>query len=242
MQQYNKYLSNHLGKIHRGDEKDFLLMEKYFSKNYLKHLPKNKQSLIVDLGCGMGHFLYFLKKNGYKNYFGVDISSECIVFCNKKKLTSKERLFCADVFGFFQKGKRKFDMVIMNDLIEHIPKGEIVPLLGLIKKSLNDNGKLIIKTINCANPLTGASSRYLDFTHTTGFTEESLSQALNMVGFEKVTICPQNIWIFGPIVNCLGKTGQGLLSLFFRLLFLLYGRKTTKIFTKDIIAVGQRSQ
>jgi 2-polyprenyl-3-methyl-5-hydroxy-6-metoxy-1,4-benzoquinol methylase len=215
-------------------------MEKYFSKNYLKHLPKNKQSLIVDLGCGMGHFLYFLKKKGYKNYFGVDISAECIAFCNKKKLASKERLFCGDVFDFFQKGKRKFDMVIMNDLIEHIPKSEIVLLLGLIKKSLNDNGKLIIKTINCANPITGSSSRYLDFTHTSGFTEESLSQALSIAGFEKINIYPQDIWVFNSIVNFLGKLGQWVLGLFFRLLFFLYGRKTTKIFTKDIIAVAKK--
>ncbi len=240
MKQYSKYLSNHLGKIHRGDEKDFLLMEKYFSKNYLKHLPKNKQSLIVDLGCGMGHFLYFLRKNGYKNYFGVDISQECVDFCRKKKLIEKNQLFCLNAEEFLKKNRQKFDVVIMNDLIEHIPKDEILPLLDLIRKKLKTKGKLIIKTINCANPVTGPSSRYLDFTHTTGFTEESLSQVLNMVGFEKVTVYPQNIWVFGPIINCLGKTGQDLLGLLFRLFFLLYGRKTTKIFTKDIVAVIQK--
>jgi hypothetical protein len=128
----------------------------------------------------------------------------------------------------------------MNDLIEHIPKDNILPLLELIRKKLKTKGKLIVKTINCANPITGSSSRYLDFTHTTGFTEESLSQALNMAGFEKVTIYPQNIWIFNPIINFLGKLGQKALTLVFRILFLLYGRKTTKIFTKDIIVVAKK--
>ncbi len=240
MKQYNNYLSNHLGKIHQGDKKDFLSMEKYFAKNYLKYLPKDKKVKIIDLGCGMGHFLYFLKKNGYKNYFGIDISAECINFCNKKNLGSKENLFCGDVINFFQKEKRQFDVVMMNDIIEHIPKDKIVSLLRLIKKSLSNNGRLIIKTINCANPITGSSSRYLDFTHTAGFTEESLSQVLSMAGFEEVRIYPQNIWIFNPIINFFGKTGQGFLNLVFQSLFFLYGRKTTRIFTKDIIAVAKK--
>mgnify|MGYP001025652012 CR=1 FL=1 len=240
MKQYNKYLSNHLGKIHQGDKKDFLLMEKYFSKNYLKHLPKNKQSSIVDLGCGMGHFLYFLKKNGYKNHFGADISQECVDFCRKKKLAKKTQLFSLNAEEFLKKGQQKFDIVIMNDLIEHIPKKKILTLLDLTGKKLKRKGKLIIKTINCANPITGPSSRYLDFTHTTGFTEESLSQVLNMAGFREINIYPQDILVFNFLFNFLGRIGQGFLNLVFRFLFLLYGRKTTKIFTKDIIAVAQK--
>lgn len=200
MNQYNNYLSNHLGKIHRGNKKDFLLMEKYFAKNYLKYLPKDQKAKIVDLGCGMGHFLYFLKRNGYENYFGVDVSRECVDFCYKKKLAPKNRLLCDDVVSFFQKGKDNFDVVMMNDIVEHIPKDKIAPLLGLIKKSLSNNGRLIIKTINCANPITGPSSRYLDFTHTTGFTEESLSQVLNMAGFKKSTFI---LKVFGFLIPLL---------------------------------------
>jgi tRNA G46 methylase TrmB len=84
MKQYNKYLSNHLGKIHRGDEKDFLLMEKYFSKNYLKYLPRNKQSLIVDLGCGMGHFLYFLKKMAIRTILALILAKSALIFVGKR--------------------------------------------------------------------------------------------------------------------------------------------------------------
>jgi 2-polyprenyl-3-methyl-5-hydroxy-6-metoxy-1,4-benzoquinol methylase len=240
MKQSDKYITNHLGQIHKGDKEDFLLMERYFSKNYLKFLPVNKKSLIADLGCGMGHFLYFLKNLGYKNYIGVDISKECIEFCQEKKLARKRQLFSLNVKMFLQKDNRQFDVIVMNDLIEHIQKNKILSLLELIRKRLRVGGKLIVKTINSANPITGSSSRYLDFTHTVGFTEESLSQVLKMAGFKKISLYSQNIWVFNFIVNFLGKIGQGFFNLLFKLLFLLYGRKTTKIFTKDIIAVAQK--
>lgn len=50
-------------------------------KNHLKHLPNEKDTRILDLGCGMGHFLYFLKANGYNNYLGIDFCDENIKFC-----------------------------------------------------------------------------------------------------------------------------------------------------------------
>jgi hypothetical protein len=102
-------------------------------------------------------------------------------------------------------------------------------------------GILIIKTPNLANPITASSSRYNDFTHTVGYTEESLTQVLRVAGFRHIKIYPQNIFVFNPFVNFIGKFSQKTLNLAFRLLFLLYGRRTAKIFSKDIIAVAKNS-
>jgi len=105
---------------------------------------------------------------------------------------------------------------------------------------LADKGRLIVKVVNSANPITGAASRYVDFTHTVGFTEESLAQVLRMAGFVALEMSAQDIWFFNPLVNFIGKSGQWLFNNLFRILTLLYGRKTTKIFTKDMIAVAYR--
>lgn len=238
MNKYSNYITTHLGQIHNGDEHDYILMSKYFSKNYLKFLPDERKSRILDLGCGMGHFLYFLKIRGYIDYIGVDISEECIKYCKKKHLAKNSQLHCKDALNFLLKEETNFDIIIMNDLIEHISKKQIPELLILIRKKLKNDGKLIVKTINCANPIMGASSRYLDFTHLVGFTEESLSQVLKMAGFDQVDIYPQNIWVFNFLINCLGKIAQSFLSFMFRILFLFSGRRSTKIFTKDIIAIA----
>ncbi|MBT4460965.1 hypothetical protein HOC50_03580, partial [archaeon] len=48
----------------------------------------------------------------------------------------------------------------------------------------------------------------------------------------------QNIFVFNPLINLVGHIIQGILNSIMYLLFLIYGRKTTKIFTKDIIAIA----
>jgi 2-polyprenyl-3-methyl-5-hydroxy-6-metoxy-1,4-benzoquinol methylase len=222
-------------------KKDYQLMDKYFQKNYLRFLPKNKNGKILDLGCGMGHFLYFLKYNGYKNYYGIDIGKECIDFCLKQKLGSKKNIIYQGIEEFLKKNKiGYFDIIVMNDILEHLEKDKIISILVKIKSKLSQNGKLIIKVVNSANPITGSSSRYYDFTHSVGFVEESLTQVLKLAKYNKIKVYPQNIFVFNSLINLVGKSIQSLFNLIFRLLFLLYGRKTTKIFTKDIIAVAEK--
>ena len=41
---------------------------------YGPFLPLNKNSKILDIGCGMGQFLSLLKNKGYKNFQGIDLS------------------------------------------------------------------------------------------------------------------------------------------------------------------------
>ncbi|ABN56134.1 hypothetical protein Memar_0200 [Methanoculleus marisnigri JR1] len=54
-------------------------------------------------------------------------------------------------------------------------------------------------------------------------------------------IYPQNIYIFyyNPL-NYIAKYLVSTINILFRALFLLYGHKTTKIFTKHIIAVASK--
>ena len=234
---YNRYITTHFEAVHKKGKSDFETYYKYFKKNYSKHLPEDKDLKILDIGCGMGHFLYFLEKEDYKDYIGIDISKENIEFCKEKGLNVR----LSNVFDFLAEKTVPFHVIVMNDIIEHFNKQEIIRILELVNKNLVENGKIIIKTLNAANPILANGGRYIDFTHEISFTEESLSQVLRVSGFKDVRIYPQDIYIFykNPL-NYVAKFISKLLNLTFRLLFLLYGRKTTKIFTKSIIAVATK--
>jgi 2-polyprenyl-3-methyl-5-hydroxy-6-metoxy-1,4-benzoquinol methylase len=214
-------------------------MAGYFYKNYSKFI-KSRKERILDVGCGMGHFLYFLKSFGCNNVTGIDVSAACVDFCLSKGLGVQENLHVIDMVSFLEQKGACFDLVVMNDVIEHLPKEDIVSSLRSAGEALDAGGRLVVKVVNSANPITGAASRYVDFTHTVGFTEESLAQVLRMAGFSNVEIRAQDIWVFNPVVNVVGKVGQWFFNSIFRILTLLYGRKTTKIFTKDLIAVAYR--
>lgn len=61
-QMYDKYITTHFEAMHEREGGEFETYDRYYKKNYLKHLPERKELKILDIGCGMGHFLYFLEK------------------------------------------------------------------------------------------------------------------------------------------------------------------------------------
>ena len=104
-------------------------------------------------------------------------------------------------------------------------------------------GALILKTINAANPITGAHGRYLDFTHETSWTEESMRQVLEFRGFDNVRVLPSNLYVFyrNPL-NYVGLLASKTMELFFLLYFRLNGRNLTTVFTKNLLAVANRGR
>jgi hypothetical protein len=55
------------------------------------------------------------------------------------------------------------------------------------RKTVNPNGVAIVETGNLARPA-GMFVRYIDFTHESGFTENSLRQILRAIGFSDIVI------------------------------------------------------
>ncbi len=167
-------------------EKEFRQHFKSYDLNYGPFLPADKNANILDAGSGAGHFLYFLEKKGYKNFFGIDISRQQVDFC---KQNVSNRVDKADIFEFLSGKPGFYNAIIMNDLLEHVPKDNIIKLLSLVNNALTPTGKIIIKTPNMGNPF-ALALRYNDFTHNIGFTEKSLRQVLWMAGFRKMDIFP----------------------------------------------------
>lgn len=236
---YKDYLGSifNTGRNVDNIEKEYKDHFLYFKKNYSRFLPSDKNAKILDAGCGLGHFLSFLKKLGYSNASGIDLSEELVDFCKQKGFNAE----ASDFFDYLKKNKNTFDVIVINDVIEHLFKEEIVDLLDLMNESLKKGGCVIIKTPNMANPITAASSIYIDFTHETAFTETSMKEILSVTNFKNIVVIGTDIYVFfyNPI-NYLAKFFAFLSSKYFYLLYWLYGRKSLKIFEKDLLAVAYK--
>ncbi|MFH1045737.1 MAG: class I SAM-dependent methyltransferase [Candidatus Omnitrophota bacterium] len=217
---------------------DFERRVKDFEAIYAGYLPKEKNARILDLGCGMGNFLYYLKKNGYTNFQGIDIGKEAIEFC-RANVTDRATLI-DNLADYLNSHLNEFDMIVMADVIEHLPKSETIEVLELTRNSLKDGGTLFITTGNITT-LSSKYFRYMAFDHEIVYSEYSLRQVLTVAGF-------RNIAVFGnknPFRTNI-KRIVWLLSqrLWFGLLKLIYfievGTDAPKIISKLLIGVARK--
>lgn len=182
---YDVYADVHMSSLSDFSDHTYDYYCRLFEKNYQKYLPLNKDASILELGCGSGYFLEFLKRKGFNNSKGVDISPQMIAIAKKRGLNAVQ----ADIFDFMNKDTMSYDFVIARHLLEHLYKDEIITILKLIYNSLKPGGILAIETPNAGSPL-GCYIRYLDFTHEISFTPVSLKQVTMACGFKECKIYP----------------------------------------------------
>lgn len=201
--------------------------EKAFNYELLRFLEDNYQSkFILDLGCGIGGILNFLKQRGCKNILGVDNSVEQVEIC-RKFVTDK--VVKADLFDFLSSNSKKYDIIIMLDILEHIHKNRVVELLQLVYKTLNINGKLIIRTPNMGC-IIATYLRHLDFTHETGFTSESLHQVLSEAEFADIKF----------FNSAIGRKRIYLMKFIHKILSFLYRTRFSGLVTANILATARK--
>jgi hypothetical protein len=114
-------------------------------------------------------------------------------------------------------------------LFEHIEYSQISEFTYLLYNTLNDGGKLLLRTPNMS-VLTGIRSRYLDFTHRIGFTEESVKQVFSESNFSKIEV-------FNDII---GWKRLFIIRIVQRSLEKLYNIKPSTIITQNLIFVANK--
>jgi ubiquinone/menaquinone biosynthesis C-methylase UbiE len=124
------------------DNKTWLSSTKYISsfKNFLKPKTKiNKNSKILDIGCGRANIISYL----YNQYrfnnkpLGIDIIKNKNI---KKNIIFKK----IDAIRYLKKTNTQFDLILIKQTIHFFSKKKIEPLLKLARKKLNKNGQILI--------------------------------------------------------------------------------------------------
>ena len=131
------------------DNKTWLSSTSYirsFNIFLLKQIKLNKNSQILDIGCGRGKILGSLssKLSLKTKPIGLDIV--------KHKDRDKRIIFKKiDALRFLKKNKKKFDLILLKQTIHLFKIKDIKNILKLSKKMLNINGKIIIFTLDPLN-------------------------------------------------------------------------------------------
>lgn len=105
---------------------------------------------VLEFGFGRGESLNFAKKNGANSVCGVDFSEDAFELATDflKRKDVEVELYCDDALNFFKKQtfKQKFDIVIMFDFVEHVPRTELFDIFTNLKPMLNEKSIIAITT------------------------------------------------------------------------------------------------
>lgn len=117
--------------------------------NLALHAPyiNLKDKMVLDAGCGLGGKTVFYAENGCKLIIGIDMDENHIKYANefaKKKgvLNAKFRVGSLDALPF---ESNKFDIIFLNDVVEHIRKPILISALAECKRVIKANGRICLE-------------------------------------------------------------------------------------------------
>jgi len=150
----------------------------YFAATYRKFLPSDRTARILDVGCGYGRYLYALRRMGFTDCYGIDISGEQVAYAvSTLGLANVEH---ADALVWLDARRGTYDAILALDLLEHLPTDDLLALGRTMRDALKPGGRLIVQVPNAMAPLNPVT--YGDLTHVRAFTVESLRQLFLAVG------------------------------------------------------------
>ncbi|MDC0428559.1 class I SAM-dependent methyltransferase [Candidatus Pelagibacter sp.] len=135
-----------MGPLKNWDNKTWLSSQKYikfFNRFILKQVKLNRNSRILDIGCGRGKILENLsnKLRLLDKPVGLDIE-------NHKDKSKKIIFKKIDALSYVSKTKITFDLILIKQTIHLLKKKQAIKLLSICKNKLNPNGKIIILSLN----------------------------------------------------------------------------------------------
>ena len=135
--------------LRNWDNKTWLSSKRYiksFNNFLLKQVKLNKNSKILDIGCGRGKILGSLSSR-------LKLKSKPIGIDIERHRDRDRRIHFkkANVFDFIKKNKKKFDLIMIKQTIHLLKYKEIKKLIYARKIQLNQNGKVLILSLETSN-------------------------------------------------------------------------------------------
>ena len=167
---------------YREDEKlDYPRYASAYARRVARRLRVEPGWKCLDIACGYGNFLAYLRSASVGNYLGVDTSEMAV------KRAAREfgdaRIVLKDAITFLREATERYDLISALDFVEHLRKDEVFEFLQAAAAVQTSGGRLLLRTPN-ANALFGMAARYNDITHEVCFTPNSLADSLARCGYE----------------------------------------------------------
>lgn len=111
-------------------------------REYLATRPSGRSGRFLEVGSGLGYLTYAMARMGL-DVRGLDISANAV-----KKATAMygEHYICHDLFRLKEVEPDPFDVVVMTEVVEHMP--DVLAVLDAVDGILADGGDIVVTTPN----------------------------------------------------------------------------------------------
>lgn len=199
-------------------------------------LPADHRAPLLDVACGEGSLLSFLRDRDYTNLHAFDISPENVSLCHQRGFPFV-RLHDAVRLEHFP-GPAHFHTILCLDLLEHLDKETALPFLREARRRLAPAGSLILQTPNMGC-LFALFNRYDDLSHEFALTEGSLLSLLCAAGFAQREIEIRPCW---NAATSLGRVREFALRSLHKIVWAAAGCPRPRIPTRNLLAKAVRSE
>ena len=232
---YSVYATAHTGQKH-GDMQSYINAFPVFDWRLKGHLPGNKEVRCLDIACGAGTFLHYLKQNGYENITGVDVSPEQVALAKQVCDEVHEQ----DIIAFLSSGQQ-YDFISIYSFIEHLTRDEAIKFLDTVNKAVRLGGRIILITPNADSPF-ASHMRYGDVTHEVIYNKGSILALLKACGFNNC-----RAYETGPVPHGVISGGRWMLWKIITGILKFYrlvegGSTRGWLFTTEIIIVADKDR
>ena len=136
-------------KLKNWDNQTWLSSKNYifqFNKFLNKRVRFNKNTKILDIGCGRGNIISALQKS-YKfkvKPIGLDIVKNNGI---RKNISFKK----IDGFDYLKRKNEKYDLILLKQTIHFFSPSKLSALINIAKERLEHGGKILIFSLNTTN-------------------------------------------------------------------------------------------
>jgi 2-polyprenyl-3-methyl-5-hydroxy-6-metoxy-1,4-benzoquinol methylase len=169
-----------------------------------KWLPTDRRAAVYEAACGPGIMLRWLKRNGYTNVTGSDLSESYLTFARSVGFPLRHVDSLADLRDV---PAATFDVVLAIDFIEHLPREALLEFIRYSAQALKPNGVLIIRGPNGDSPFVGRNL-FNDITHCWAYTSIAFRALTQIAGFRECVFVDDTIvsvyrqrWLKVPLMK-----------------------------------------
>ena len=184
---WNKNKKFNFSYVNKTPKRKKMLISKWklLYKNKIKPVKKNSLKSSLDIGCGNGFFVEYMRSLNYQSY-GFDPSLGKLILPEGNK--NVPNISVSNISTFLP-GK-KFDIVTFHDVFEHLTDHDNL-LKNILPKILKKNAKIFIKVPSSENLqfyILGAYSyEIMAPFHTVLFSKRGLNHLISRNGFRIVS-------------------------------------------------------